>query len=291
MKTILFTLPFLFFTSIVHAQDTPAIPDSLNGWDLSWAAGLNGSQASYSNWAPGGVNNISVTGNSNFDALFKENRFSYIFTFNTRYGKSKVQDEGIRKIDDRLSVRNRFLYDLSDDEDGGDFKLFGNLNLRTQFDKGFDYGAGPNGEDILISRFFAPAYLSENAGLAYIPDEYFSVEAGLGLQQTFVQDETLSETYGLDAGETFRNEAGLTFAANYNRQVGTNVSIDSGLELFTNLNRALSSTDVLFRNELTGRINSLMNASIRFDLAYDDDFSNEIQVAQILSIGISFILI
>lgn len=291
MKYLLFfTVLLIISSATVHAQDSPAVPDTLNGWQISWEAGLNGSQASYSNWAQGGVNNIAVSGNSTLAAAFQKESFTYIFTFNTRYGKSKIQDEGVRKIDDRLSIRNRFLYDLSDDDDS-DFKLFGNINFRTQFDKGFEYGAGPNGEDILISRFMAPGYLSENAGLAYVPDDYFSMEAGLGLQQTFVRDETLSETYGLDPGDTFQNEAGFTFAANYQRRVGTNVSLKSGLETFTNLNKAIGSTDIYFSNELTGRINSLMNASLRFDLAYDDNYSDEIQVAQIVSLGLSFILL
>lgn len=286
-------LVFIFFiglAGVLKAQEMPVVPDSLSdGWEVVWEAGLNGSQASYSNWAQGGVNNIAISGNSDFAAFFKEGRYSYIFAFESRYGKSKVEDEGVRKIADRLSIRNRLLYDLSGDN--GDFKIFGNINLRTQLDKGFDYGAGPEGEDILISRFMAPGYLSENAGLAYVPTDFFSFEAGIGLQQTFVRDEELSETYGLDPGDTFRNEAGLTLAANYEQRVAENLKLSSGFETFTSMDKALGSTDVYFSNELTGRINNLLNASLRFDLAYDDDFSNEIQVAQILSLGISFLLI
>ncbi|MEX0648654.1 MAG: DUF3078 domain-containing protein [Balneolaceae bacterium] len=290
MNKLLF-LSALFFAATLNtqAQDTPVIPDTLSGWGVIWEAELNGSQASYSNWAQGGVNNIAATGNSNFTALYQQGRYSYAFTFNSRYGKSKVQDEGVRKTADRLSIRNRLLYDLSDDN--GDFKLFGNINLRTQFDEGFDYNAGPDGEDILISRFMAPGYISENAGLAYIPSDFFSFEAGLGMQQTIVRDESLSETYGLDPGDTFRNEAGFTFAAIYEQRVAENLKLSSGVETFTNLNRPVSRTDFYFANELTGRINRLMSASLRFDLAYDDDFSSEIQVAQILSLGISFILL
>ena len=281
---------FIGFSGVLKAQEMPVVPDSLDGWEVVWEAELNGSQASYSNWSQGGVNNIAATGSSLFTSIYSQGKYSYAFTFNSRYGKSKIQDEGIRKISDRLSVRNRFLYDLSDDNEG-DFKIFGNLNLRTQFDKGFDYGAGPDGEDILISRFMAPGYISENAGIAYVPSDYFSLETGLGLQQTIVRDEALSETYGLDPGDTFRNEAGYTFAASFERGVGTNLKLISAVETFTNLNRPISSTDVYFSNELTGRINRLMNASLRFDLAYDDDFSKEIQVAQILSLGLSFVLI
>jgi hypothetical protein len=284
----LLTLTFLICNT-AYSQDAISIPDTLQGWETSWSVGLNGSQASYSNWSQGGVNNIAVSGNSGFSINYKEGRIAYGFLLTTRYGKSKIENEGVRKIDDRLSIRNRVLYDLGDDE--GDFKLFGNVNFRTQFDKGFEYGAGPNGEDILISEFMAPGYLSENIGLAYVPSDFFSFEAGLGLQQTFVRNETLSETYGLDAGETFRNEAGLTFGIGYQRKVAANLSYSTNLETFTNLNKTVSSTDLYFANQITGRINSFMNASLRFDLAFDDDFSEEVQVAQILSLGVSFTLL
>lgn len=289
IKGLSFLLILTGISLTSNAQDTPVIPDTLDGWEVSWEAGLNGSQASYSNWAQGGINNISASGNSAFLALYRQGRYSYSLTFNSRYGKSRVQDEGIRKIADRLSIRNRLLYDLSDEN--SDFKLFGNIFFRTQFDRGFDYNAGPEGEDILISRFMAPGYFTESGGIAYVPTDYLSLEAGLGLQQTIVRDETLSETYGLDPGETFRNEAGFTFAVNYEQRVAENLKLSSGVETFTNLVRPVRRTDIYFSNELTGRINSLMNASLRFDLAYDDDFSEEVQVAQILSLGISFLLI
>ncbi len=276
--------------STARAQDDVAVPDSLEGWKLNWVVGLNGSQAAYSNWSQGGVNNLAYTGNSGLTATFKENRFSYTFELVTRYGQTKIEDEGIRKTDDRLSVKNRFLYDLGN-ETVSDYKIFGNINFRTQFYDGYEYGAGENGEDILISSFMAPGYLNENAGLAYVPTDQFSLEAGFGMQQTFVQDETLATDYGLDEGETFRNEAGLTFSVAYNLSLGTNLSLSSSLDTFTNINRALTRTDVIVTNQFTGKINDFMNASLRLDFVYDDDFSKELQVAQVLSVGVSFILI
>lgn len=284
--TVIFTLGI---SAQVFAQDVISFPDELEGWDYSWVSGLSGSQASYSNWSQGGVNNIAVTGNSEFTAFFHENRFSYGFLINTRYGKTKIQDEGTRKIDDRLSLKNRFLYDLG--EEDSDFKIFSNLNFRTQFDKGFNYGSGPEGENILISDFMAPAYFNQNAGLAYIPTENFIFEAGLGLQQTFVRDQALSETYGLEEGERWRSEAGLTISTSYSMRVGTNLSLKSSVDTFTALDKSVSSTDIYFSNKLVGRINNFMNTTLSLDLVYDDDFSNEIQVAQVLSLGVSFTLL
>lgn len=271
------------------AQDTPAVSDSLNGWDYSWTFGVNGSQAAYSNWSQGGVNTVAASGNSNFQALYKKDRFSYIFQFETRFGQTRTDGQGVRKTDDRFAVSNRFLYDLAEDHE--EFKLFANLDFRTQFAKGYDYEAGPNEEDVLISDFMAPGYFVQNAGIAYVPTPNFMAEVGFGLVQTIVRDESLSAQYGLPEGDTFRNEAGVNLKAVYSMTLADNLSWSSSVETFTNVDKSVSSTDVFFLNELTGKINSFMNASLRLDLVYDDDFSDEIQVAQVLSLGISFILI
>ncbi len=291
MKNIiktLFAAILAISTLPLHAQDSISFPDELEGWDSSWSVGINGSQASYSNWAQGGVNNIAATGTSSFTSVYRTGRFSYGFLLHARFGKTRVQDDGVRKIDDRLFLKNRFLYDLGGDD--SDFKLFGNIRVRTQFDKGFNYGAGEDGSNILISNFMAPAYFTQDAGLAYVPVSNFSVEAGLGLQQTFVRDRSLSETYGLDEGDRFRSEAGFTFGASFELDLAENLKFSSSLNTFSNIKKSLKSTDVYFSSKLTGRVNDFMNTSLSLDMVYDDNFSNRLQVAQVLSLGVSFTL-
>lgn len=282
--SILFATLFIYQSAT--AQDSIVIPDTLAGWQTSWEVGINGSQASYSNWAQGGVNNVAATGATTYSSLYKEGRFGYGLLINLRYGRSQIEDEGTRKIDDRFYIHNRFLYDLGDSE--SDFKLFSNIRFRTQFDRGYNYGANEDGSDQLISRFFAPAYFSEDIGLAYVPNDNFTYEMGLGLQQTYVSDQDLAALYGFEEGEKFRSEAGLTVGASYIANLADNLTFATSLNTFTNVGKALSSTDVHFSNRLTGRINSFMNATLNLDFVYDDDYSDDWQVAQVLSLGISF---
>lgn len=296
MKTVSLFIAFslslsAFIATFAAAQDSVSIPDTLSGWDSSWEIGLNGSQASYSNWSQGGVNNIAATGSSTFTSVYKKDRFSFGFLVNTRFGKTKIENEGIRKIDDRLFILNRFLYDLGENE--SDFKLYANIRFRSQFDKGFNYGTDSKE---LISNFLAPAYFNQDAGLAYIPGPMFSVEAGLGLQQTIVRDTDLSEKYGLGEGETFRNEAGFTLGTAFDATIAENIRFTSSISTFTSFNKALKNTDVYFSNKFVARINRYLNTTLSVDLVYDSDFvpaegsSGKIQVAQVLSLGVSFIL-
>jgi len=291
MKKYLELLFILFMSATqMQAQETIVVPDTLSGWDYGWVAGLNGAQASYSNWSQGGVNNIAVSGNSVLRSYYRDGKFSYGFLINTRYGKTRIDGEGTRKTDDRFSIRNRFLYDLGT---SGYFSLYGNLNFRTQFDRGFEYGEEADDPDLLISNFLSPAYISENVGLLYTPGDHFSFESGLGFQQTIVTDESVLENnrYGLPEGDNFRNQAGISLGATYQQNIASNIVMSSSAESFTSLNQSISSTDVFFSNEFIGNINDFINTSLRFEIAYDDDFSKELQIRQSITVGISFILI
>lgn len=280
-----------------NAQETIVVPDTLAGWNYGWVAGFNGSQASYSNWAQGGVNSIAITGNSTFRSYFRDGKFSYGFLLNTRFGKTRIDGEGTRKTNDRLSIRNRFIYDLGNED--SHFSVYGNLNFRTQFDRGFEYGEDAGDPDIVISNFFSPAYITESIGLLYRPTENLSFEAGLGLQQTIVTDDSIltgvsadrNNRYGLPEGENFRNEGGINLGASYQRNISSNIVLSSAAETFTSFNNSVKSTDVYFSNEFIGNLSNFINTSLRFDLAYDDDFSTELQVRQSITVGISFILI
>lgn len=259
------------------------VADTLEGWKVDWTGGLNGSQASYDNWSQGGVNTISVTASTVFDARYRNNQFAYALSTNLKYGKARLEGEGTRKTDDRITINNKFSY-LFEDES---WSAFGNINFSTQFDRGFDYNV-PDGEDpILISKFFAPAYFTQIAGISYSPAGYFTAEAGLALKETIVADTDLSTRYGLDPGETFRFEPGYSLAMNYEKNVFSNVRLISSVETFTNLRRHVDKTDVNFSNELVGKINDFMNMSLQFVMIYDSDFSRELQIKQVLSAGVS----
>lgn len=257
------------------------LQDTTNGWRFNWVGGLNGSQASYRNWSQGGVNTISVTASTLFDLKYRKKRFGYQLVTNFKYGQARIEGEGTRKTDDKIAVANKFSYLFEDDR----FNIFGNINFTSQFDKGYDYGKDPK---LLLSRFMAPAYLSQVLGFGFHPTGYFTAEAGLAMKETIVRDTTLSERYGLNPREQFRFEPGYSFIFNFEKKIVSNVRLVSTLETFTNLKENVRKTDVNFSNEIIGKINDYLNTSFQFVLVYDEDFSKEVQLKQVLSVGFSY---
>lgn len=266
---------------VSSSDDGPIVPDTLKGWMVKWVGGLNGSQAAYSNWSQGGVNTVSVTASTVFNLQYRKNRFAYLLVTNLKYGRADIEGEGTRKTDDKIAVTNKFSYLFKDPK----FNAFGSLSFNTQFDEGFDYDPDP---EVLISDFFSPAYFTQVLGIGYTPVDYFSVEAGAAFKETVVNIDELAIRYGLDAGENFRFEPGYSVIVNFEKNIVSNVKLISSAETFTNLQEPFADTDVIFSNELIGNINDYLNTSLQFVMIYDEDFSREVQLKQVLSVGFSF---
>lgn len=284
LKTVVSLLLILLSYSNITAQNI-IIPDTLKGWDNNWVASLNGSQATYSNWSQGGVSSISGTASSELTFLNRKDKRGYGFRLNLKYGQSYIQSEGFRKTDDVISIRNRLTNNFKEEDK---LAVYFSALFQTQFDKGYNYGGGAFGQDLLISKTFSPAYFTESMGIAYTPKEYFTAELGVGLKQTVVLDDSLTDNYGLAPYENFRSEGGVSAGINFEKEIFNNIFYSSSLETFTNLLNGLKKTDILWSNEIVGTINKTVQASSQFELKYDDDYSSQIQFKQILSVGISF---
>ncbi len=264
--------------SAVSEQDTTF-------WSYSLRTSLTGSQATFRNWSQGGTDNISANGATGFSSEYKQDNFMYSLGINLRYGQSRIGEGDFVKSDDLIRMRNQVRRLFRDER----FSTIFNLNFETQFDKGYDNPVPAEGETRnVISRFFAPAYLSQTLGLSYNPDRNLRFEAGLAMKQTFVQDTTLSTRYGLNEGDTFRNEAGFSTLIGFERRLMESIYYSGYAETFTNVNKSLTSTDVLFVSEITGQINRYISANLEFALAYNDDITDELQVKQVISVGFSY---
>lgn len=293
LKLYLFGIIFILLPSTaafaqnpgdISGAQVPTVPDTLSGWILNWTTGLNVSQAAYSNWSKGGVNSLSLNSSTNINVMYQSGQFAYDLLVRSRYGQAMIEDEGMRKTDDQLMFRNRFLADVIGE---GNFKLFGNFNMNTQLAKGYNYGGGEDGRDVLISDFFTPLQFIQNTGIAFIPNSGLFFEAGLGLKQTIIRNRSLSTNYGLEENEFFKSEAGATFGINVKQELMDDVTYTGYFETFTTINRAFLDSSVFFSNLLEGRVNNYIRLVFQFDMIYDPDFSKELQIGQLLSAGLT----
>jgi hypothetical protein len=256
-------------------------PADTSYWDVSWRASVNGSQATFRNWSQGGTNTVAMTASSVYEGTYRKDRIGYEFNLNLKYGLTKLEGEDMRKSDDLILFRNQMNYFFNDPR----WSAVLSASFQSQFDDGFD-----SNNEVLISKFLSPAYITEMLGIAYKPVDYFDAQAGLALKQTIVNDEALATRYGLNEGENFRNEAGLSTLFRLQKEVWTNVVYSGSLETFWNVERPLDRTDVTFTNEFSARINNYLSTNFQFVMVYNDDVTKELQIKQVLSVGLTFTL-
>lgn len=260
------------------SSDSTAKSDPVSYWTKKWVLSLNGSQASYTNWSQGNNNSVAATGGNMFNATYKRDRYSYDILLNLRYGQTKINGAEVRKTDDLIHFRNRVNHLLH----AKAYTAYFEVDFRTQFDSGYDKNK------VYISDFMSPGYLQETAGLGYKPVDFVQLQTGLALKQTFVADTSLSKRYGVTEGKSLRSEGGFSVGASIKKDIAKNLVLNSNVQTFTNFLQSVENTDVMFSNELTGKINSFMNTNIQFVMMYDRDFNKQIQIKQVLAVGLSF---
>lgn len=269
----------LFFSFDVLAQ-SPNHSDSTeapNPWTKSWVFSLTGNDANYNNWSGGGINSTAYVASTRFQAKYTAAKLSNTSRVHLKFGRIDQENTGVQKTEDQILLSNKTDYFLNNNF----WSAFIEISFRTQFTEGFDEET-----DVYISDFLSPGYLIETLGLSYQPTNYFSVQLGSGLKQTFVEKDGLDQFYGLGEDEDVRSEGGITFGLQFEKELFKNFTYATDLSTFSNLLISLNSTDVIMTNVFTGKINNFMTSSLEWSFIYDDDFNTDLQLKRIISLGI-----
>lgn len=280
-------------------QAAPA--DTVGQWRYDLTGKLSASQAAYKDWQEGGINTVAFT--SSVDGLAEKRgaRWSHTHELRLAFGiiyQDLEGDENVRKADDQIRLQSNLRY-----RGNGFFRLFKPTiagNLRTQFARGFDYennpfpDGSPNAGDetpVQTSDFFSPAFITESIGLTYEPADWMSLRLGGASKQTVVLDEDLRVLYDVDRDKTARIEAGAEFQTSINRQIAENVRYKSTLNAFFSFNQTEDPPDVIWENVISMKVNSWLSTDLEFVTKYDKNVVDAIQIKEVLSVGISFVLI
>jgi len=294
LKIYLALLLFGSSISIVNGQDA----DTTKIWDTGLQGSLTFNQVSLTNWAAGGDNSLALSSFINIHANRKKNRSTWENSLNMAYGMTKIGNEKLRKSDDKIEFSSKYGYQLSPTSDKLSYSS--SLTFRSQFANGFDF---PN-DSVKISKFLAPGYFLISTGLDYKPAPYFSIFfSPLTGKITVVSDDDLAAigAFGVDPGENSRGEFGSFLKLHFNKEIFTNVNLESKIDLFSNYADNPGDIDVNWETAIVMKINEFLSANFLTHLIYDKDIKNNviengvvvgqddnIQFKQVFGIGLTF---
>ena len=285
----------VFFTLIANlrgiAQEVEVSDTTY--WTNNLSIGLNFSQASFSeNWKAGGVNSVAIGAIVSGSANYKKAKLDWTNEFELQYGIVNNEGQGNRKSVDRILLDSKIGYDISKNWNG-----FFSANFLTQFAQGFRYEENANGdeEQLLISNFMAPGFLTTSLGFEFKPSKVFWMRLSpFSPRFTFVSDTTIyrnvPSNYGVEIGETLRTEwLAASVTANFEKEIFENVSLKSRYSFFANYEQlAFSKIDHRLDIVITAKVNSWLNVNFNSIMLYDIDQDADLQLSQLLAVGLLY---
>jgi hypothetical protein len=292
MKKVISLTLSVFLVYASHAQDTKAIVTKAadvsaitkvdttikKAWDIGGLINIGFSQMAFTNWASGGQNAMGLSSLLSFHANYRHGKFKWLNDVQLGYGFQRIGDDGfIQKTTDQIAVNSNAGYRIFD------HTLLSFLaNIQTQFAPGYQY---PN-DSVLISKFFAPAYLVLGLGLTYSPKKWFSAFISPATARlTFVENQTLADegAFGVapavyDAlgnkiqnGKTELTQIGAYFRGDFSKEIVKNVNLTTTLELFSNYLKDPQNVIVNWVTFMQFKVNKYISATFNTQLIYDNN--------------------
>ena len=281
------------------AQESEEAPlTEAEGWRSTLTGQLAFSQAAYSNWQEGGLDALAFTTGTTGSFKRLTGRFKQTHSARLAFGLVKQDTLQFRKATDVI----RYAFELQYTGTGVFQPTFA-TDIRTQFAPGYDYDPDSTttpslaafivpGERLKVSDFFAPATWTQSVGITYDPDSWYTARLGFATKETIVLVDRLRPVYGNAPDEAVRVQAGLEFLAEAERELFENVLLTSRLSLFEAFNQIDSAApDLVFENLITLKVNDWLNTNIEFVTLYDKDTIDELQLKEVISVGIAIALL
>lgn len=263
----MFGVLMVMVSVLLIAQDAENEEDK--NWEFSGFFQQNLNQVNFTNWAAGGENSFSSTTNARMNVNYANDKISWESYLDLSYGIIKLENNPVRKNTDKIEFFSKLGREINPK-----LNYSAIFNFQSQFDKGYNL---PDDENV-VSRFMAPGYLTVALGLDYKPADYISffISPVTG-KFTFVMDDDLSSqgAYGVEPGENVNPELGAMVRIEFQKEVITNVNVNSRVILFNNYTDSNAdnrkNTDVDWLTGINMPINEFLTATIGLHLLYDHD--------------------
>ncbi|MVZ65277.1 DUF3078 domain-containing protein [Sphingobacterium sp. DK4209] len=280
------------FTLNVSAQETEtAAVDTTKTWTIKGENTFLINQSSFSNWAAGGINSMAGNLIFNYDFNYKKDKWSWDNKVLAAYGQTFQKETDWRKNDDRFSLNSLLGYQAAEK---WLYTVF--LNFNTQFANGYSYDNDNAGT--LISKAFAPAYLSFGPGIAYKESDNFRINLSPAAARfIMVGAKSLRGLYDVDVDKFSRNEFGASLDAYYKLGIMENIALENILKLYSNYLQDPQNVDVDYTANLKMQVNKFISVNAAAQLIYDDNIDVPksdgtkgpgLQVRQVLGAGVTY---
>lgn len=293
MKRILILLLFLGLLPLHGQKSDPQLKDPVGGlWSYSGKASLLFNQAAFSQWASGGVNNVSLGLTVDYEVNYKENGWSWDTKSSGSYGLSYIEgDKFLKKTNDRLEINSLLGKEFSET-----WSYSTILNFKSQIARGYRFGTDEEGKETrsLRTHFFSPAYLQFGVGLYWKKSSNLWFNFAPFTQRiTFVSLQFTKDLgddkayFGVSKGRNHLFELGASVSGFYKFEALKNVFIENQLALYTDYLGEPENIDFDYTLTATMKVNAFISTQLEVQLVYDDNAVQALQSREVFGVGVN----
>ena len=258
-----------------------ALPEN---WTADVVAAVRYNWYNFSNWQKDGTSNYTwlVTYDADVQGKWKVANWRNLIDIDL--GQTWTKGVGKRKSNDRLFWESMLDFNMTEV-----LKPYIGHRFETQFMAGYEYSEDEDGNEVkkAISSFMDPAYETQVAGLAYVPNDNFSQRIGFANRMTISNGYGYADDKDTKKFEKFRDEPGLESITEAKYAFSDIVSFKTRLWAFTNF-EGTEKIDGLWENLLSVMIAPLIELQVGFDMAYDWDLDEDTQYKSMVLFGLAW---
>lgn len=192
---------------------------------IDFSANLHGSLTAYSkSWQASGDNAVTILANINFLHTYKKGKFTLTNNASAKFGYNNMKTDlgdGVQKGVWFKNVDEIVLSTAPQWDMVKNWTYGANVKFRTQFAPGYSARGDKQKGVQRVSNFMAPGYLDASLGFTYVlPSEKFPLKVNLSpiaMSATYLEDENLSNRYGVPEGHRSKYEEVFLFSSTSTR--------------------------------------------------------------------------
>ena len=303
--------------ALESAEDVPEQVAMPKYWTAALVTNINFGQTYLSQWAAGGYNNYSLSGNIDGRLDFNRDKITGVTHLVMDYGFLYSADKPIlQKNKDRILFDSKWGYKTKADSK---WSVTAAFNFNSQFTDTYKYsnpgGENPTREDwlaksILQSSFLSPAYTTLSLGIDWAPKPWFTINfSPLTGGFTIVRREELRKKYSMELKDEYASHTGAIENYMYRAarfQLGAQLTANAKFninDVFTGETKLVLFSDYLNRpqdprvnwdNKITWQLAKHFAVAVQTWLIYDPnvliDGTKKVQFKEFLNLNFTYTL-
>ncbi|MCQ2062710.1 MAG: DUF3078 domain-containing protein [Fibrobacter sp.] len=258
-----------------------ALPEN---WTADVVAGVKYTRMQFNNWANDGTSSYTwlITYDADVQGKWKVANWRNLVDIDL--GQTWTDGLGKRKSSDRLFWESMLDFNMTEQ-----IKPYIGNRFETQMMAGYKYSEDENGDEVktAVSSFMDPAYETQVAGIAYIPNDNFSQRIGFANRMTISNGYGFADDPDTDKFEKFKDEPGIESITEFKYSFSEIMTFKTRLWAFCNF-KGVDEIDGLWENLLSVAIAPLFELQVGLDMAYDKDLDEDAQLKNMVLVGITW---